>query len=80
MQPTTSNNTIDSNLLRQIAFILIILFLGIVIIGELWFFLSAILGSITFYVLMRDRMFYLTEKKDGVAAQQHGYLCCFHFL
>jgi predicted PurR-regulated permease PerM len=37
--------------------------LGIVIIGELWFFLSAILGSITFYVLMRDRMFYLTEKK-----------------
>jgi predicted PurR-regulated permease PerM len=63
MQPTTSNNTIDSNLLRQIAFILIILFLGIVIIGELWFFLSAILGSITFYVLMRDRMFYLTEKK-----------------
>lgn len=63
MQPTTSNNTIDSNLLRQIAFILIILFLGIVIIGELWFFLSAILGSVTFYVLMRDRMFYLTEKK-----------------
>jgi predicted PurR-regulated permease PerM len=63
MQPQTSNNTIDSNLLRQIAFILIILLLGIVIIGELWFFLSAILASVTFYVLMRDRMFYLTEKK-----------------
>ena len=58
-----TNNTIDSNLLRQIAFILIILFLGVVLIGELWFLLSAFLGAITFYVLMRERMFYLTETK-----------------
>jgi predicted PurR-regulated permease PerM len=57
------NNTIDTNLLRQIAFIVIILFLGIVLFRELWFFLSAFLGAITFYVIMRDRMFYLTEKK-----------------
>src|SRR5215218_2011921 len=57
------NNTIDTNLLRQIAFIALILFLGIVLIRELWFFLSAFLGAITFYVLMRSRMFYLTEKK-----------------
>ncbi len=57
------NNTIDTNLLRQIAFIVIILFLGIVLIRELWFFLSAFLGAVTFYVIMRDRMFYLTEKK-----------------
>lgn len=59
----TPNNTIDTNLLRQIFFILFIVFLGIVLIRELWFFLSAFLGSITFYVLMRERMFYLTEKK-----------------
>lgn len=58
-----TNNTIDSNLLRQIALILIILFLGVVLIRELWFLLSAFLGAITFYVLMRERMFYLTEVK-----------------
>jgi predicted PurR-regulated permease PerM len=58
-----NNQTIDSNLLRQIFFILLILFLGIVLFRELWFFLSAFLGAVTFYVIMRDRMFYLTEKK-----------------
>jgi predicted PurR-regulated permease PerM len=58
-----NNNTIDSNLLRQIFFIIIILFLGIVLVLELWFFLSALLGSITFYIIMRERMFYLTEHK-----------------
>lgn len=57
------NNTIDTNLLRQIAFILIILLLGIVLVRELWFCLPALLGSVTFYVLMRERMFYLSEKK-----------------
>jgi predicted PurR-regulated permease PerM len=59
----STNNTIDTNLLRQIAFIGLILFLGIVLLRELWFFFSAFLGAVTFYVLMRDRMFYLTEKK-----------------
>ncbi|MFN2439354.1 MAG: AI-2E family transporter [Chitinophagaceae bacterium] len=58
-----TNNTIDTNVLRQIFSILIILFLGIVLIRELWFFLSAFLGATTFYVLMRERMFYLTERK-----------------
>ena len=58
-----TNNTIDSNLLRQIFFIALILFLGIVLFRELWFFTSAFLGAVTFYVVMRDRMFYLAEKK-----------------
>ncbi|HEX2607345.1 MAG TPA: AI-2E family transporter [Flavisolibacter sp.] len=58
-----NNNTIDSNLLRQIFFIAVILFLGIVLFRELFFFISAFLGSVTFYVIMRKRMFYLTEKK-----------------
>jgi predicted PurR-regulated permease PerM len=58
-----NNNTIDTNLLRQIFFIAILLFLGIVLFRELWFFLSAFLGAVTFYMIMRDRMFYLTEKK-----------------
>jgi predicted PurR-regulated permease PerM len=56
-----NNNTIDSNLLRQIFFIAIILFLGIVLFRELWFFLSGFLGAVTFYMLMRKRMFYLVE-------------------
>jgi predicted PurR-regulated permease PerM len=60
---SNTNNTIDTNVLRQIVFILLILFLGIVLIRELWFLLSAVLGAITFYILMRERMFYLTEKK-----------------
>jgi predicted PurR-regulated permease PerM len=58
-----NNSTIDSNLLRQIFFIAIIIFLGIVLFRELWFFTSAFLGAVTFYVIMRERLFYLTEKK-----------------
>lgn len=57
------NNTIDNNLLRQIFFIALILFLGIVLFRELWFFTSALLAAVTFYIIMRERMFYLTEKK-----------------
>ena len=58
-----NNNTIDTNLLRQIFFIALIIFLGIVLFEQLWFFFSAFLGAVTFYVLMRERMFYLTEKR-----------------
>jgi predicted PurR-regulated permease PerM len=58
-----NNNTIDSNLLRQVFFIALIIFLGIVLFRELWFFTSSFLGAVTFYVVMRNRMFYLTEKK-----------------
>lgn len=78
----TSNtrNTIDSNLLRQIAFILIILFLAIVLMRELWFFMSAILGAVTFYVLMRDRMFYLTEKKGWRRSTAAGVLMTLSFF
>ncbi|HEX2532640.1 MAG TPA: AI-2E family transporter, partial [Chitinophagaceae bacterium] len=57
------NDTINSNLLRQIFFILIIVFLGIVLFRELQFFMSAFLGAVTFYVVMRERMFYLTERR-----------------
>jgi predicted PurR-regulated permease PerM len=63
-----NNNTIDTNLLRQIFFIAIIIFLGIVLFRELWFFLSAFLGAVTFYVIMRERMFYLTEKRQWKAS------------
>lgn len=58
-----NNTTIDNNLLKQIFFIAVLLFLGIVLARELWFFFSAFLGAVTFYVLMRKRMFYLVEKR-----------------
>jgi predicted PurR-regulated permease PerM len=58
-----NNTTIDNNLLKQIFFIALIVFLGIVLFRELQFFLSAFLGAVTFYMLMRKRMFHLVEKK-----------------
>ncbi|WP_121353678.1 AI-2E family transporter [Flavisolibacter nicotianae] len=58
-----NNTTIDNNVLKQIFFIAVILFLGIVLAKELWFFFSAFLGSVTFYVLMRQRMFFLVERR-----------------
>jgi predicted PurR-regulated permease PerM len=58
-----TNNTIDTNLLRQVFFIAIIIFLGIILFRELSFFLSSFLGAVTFYVVMRERMFYLVEKR-----------------
>lgn len=63
MTSSNPNNTINTNVIRQVLFLVIIAFLAIVLIRELWFFLSAFLGSVTFYVLMRERMFYLTERK-----------------
>src|SRR3954465_14926695 len=60
---TNTHHTLDTNLVRQIFFIALIVFLGIVLFRELWFFTSAFLGAVTFYTVMRERMFYLTEKK-----------------
>src|SRR5215207_2970672 len=75
-----SNNTIDSNLLRQIFFIAVIIFLGIVLFRELWFFLSAFLGAVTFYVIMRERMFYLTEKRKWRASTAAWVLMLLSFF
>lgn len=58
-----NHTTIDNHLLKQLFFIAVILFLGIVLFREMYFFFSSFLGSVTFYMLMRDRMFYLVEKK-----------------
>ncbi|MGZ3851167.1 MAG: AI-2E family transporter [Flavisolibacter sp.] len=74
------NNTIDSNLLRQIFFIAAIVFLGIVLFRQLWFFSSAFLGSVTFYVLMRKRMFYLTENRKWKRASAAAILMLLSFF
>lgn len=58
-----SNNVLDSNRLRQVFFIIIILLLGILLSWQLYSFLPALLGAITLYILMHGTMLYLTEKK-----------------
>lgn len=57
------NNIIDQNRIRQIFFILIILLLGILLFLELYFFVPALLGAVTLYIIMHRWLFYLTEKK-----------------
>jgi len=74
------NNTIDTNLLRQIFFIAVIVFLGIVLFRQLWFFASAFLGAVTFYVLMRKRMFYLTESRGWKKSSSAGILMVLSFF
>lgn len=58
-----NNNVLDSNRLRQVFFIIIILLLGILLSWQLYSFLPALLGAITLYILLHGTMLYLTEKK-----------------
>lgn len=75
-----NNDTINTNLLRQIFFIAIIVYLGIVLFRELWFFASAFLGALTFYVIMRKRMFYLTENRKWRASTAAWVLMLLSFF
>ena len=75
-----NNTTIDNNLLKQISFIAVIVFLGVVLFKELQFFLSAFLGSVTFYMLMRNRMFHLVEKKGWKPASAAWTLLLLSFF
>lgn len=65
------NGVFDQNRIRQFFFIALILVLGVVLFLELYSFLPALLGAVTFYILMHRFMFYLTEKRKwrrGLAA------------
>lgn len=57
------NQVIHQNRIRQVFFLLIIVFLGILLFLELYTFLPALLGAVTLYIVMRKWMFYLTEKR-----------------
>lgn len=64
-------NYIDNNRLRQIAFLLLLVGLGALIFLQLKVFIPAILGAVTFYVLMRnsmDKLVYKRKWKRGMAA------------
>lgn len=58
-----NSGTIDNRLLKQVFFLVVIILMGLVLFNQLRFFVSAFLGSVTFYVLMRKRMFYWVEKR-----------------
>ena len=57
------NQVIHQNRIRQIFFLLVIVLLGLLLFLELYTFLPALLGAITLYIVMRKKMFYLTEQK-----------------
>jgi predicted PurR-regulated permease PerM len=75
-----SNNTLDQNILRQIFFIVVILGLGLLLFLELSFFIPAVLGSLALYILMRNRMHYLTEVKKWGKAKAAWVLILLSFL
>ncbi len=63
---------IDNERIKQISFLLILAFLGIILFKELYAFFPGFLGAVTFYVLSRKYMFRLVEirkwKKNWAAA------------
>src|SRR5215469_9750204 len=77
---SNTQNTLDQNILRQVFFIIIILGLGLLLFFELSFFVSAVLGSITLYILMRPRMHYLTEVKKWSRPKAAWLLIILSFL
>jgi predicted PurR-regulated permease PerM len=57
------NHVIHQNRIRQILLLVVIALLGILLFRELYFFLPALLGAVTLYMIMRKMMFYLTVKR-----------------
>ncbi len=77
---SNTEHTLDQNILRQVFFILIILGLGFLLFYELSFFIPAVLGSLTLYILMRQRMHYLTEVKKWSKPKAAWLLLVLSFL
>ena len=74
------HHTLDQNILRQVFFIVIILLLGLLLFLELSFFIPAVLGSLTLYILMRPRMNYLTVVRKWSRAKAAWLLMILSFL
>ena len=75
-----SPNTLDQNILRQVSFILVIFTLGLLLFLKLSFFIPAVLGSLTLYILMRSRMHYLTEVRKWSKPRAAWLLMILSFL
>lgn len=61
--PSFSKFTIHPNIIRQVLFICILIFLGITILKELYFMIGSFLGAVTLYVILMYPMKYLTIYK-----------------
>lgn len=57
------SHVIDANRLRQILLIVVILLIGVVLFNELYSFVPAVLGAVTLYILLRNSLFWFTEKR-----------------
>ncbi|MBN9296680.1 MAG: AI-2E family transporter [Filimonas sp.] len=73
-------NYLDTNKLRQTAFLLLLIALGILLFLELKVFLPAFLGSLTFYMLLHRRMEILVEQKKWKPSLAAAALMILSFL
>lgn len=57
-------DTIKKNnaMIRQVLFLVLLLCMGAVMIGQLKFFIGAFLGAFTFYIVFRRLLFFMTER------------------
>lgn len=76
-------NTIKDSLLKQIVFLLLITFIGIVLVYNLRYFISGALGALTLYILLRQIYFRLTiiyKWKKWLAAVAMIIMCVVVFI
>lgn len=71
---------IDNDRLKQIAFLLIIVLLGILLFLELYTFFPGFLGAITLYILCRKWMFRLVEDRKWKSSLAAALLMTLSFL
>lgn len=71
---------VNANRLRQITFYILLIFLGVFLFIELSEFLPALLGALTFYMLMRNSMDNLVRKRKWKKSLAAGLLMFVSFL
>lgn len=71
---------LDKDLTKQIFFLGLILLLGAVLFWKMSSFIPAVLGALTFYVLLRPAQFYLVERRRWKKALSASLLMLASFL
>lgn len=71
---------LDNDRIKQIVFLLIIAFLGIIVFKELYAFFPGFLGAVTFYVLSRKYMFRLVENRKWKRPRAAALIMVLSFL
>ncbi len=73
-------SNINSDKLKQLSFFILLIFLGTFLFLQLSSFLPAFLGAVTFYILMRSGMEYLTQKKKWTKSSAALILMLLSFI